>query len=286
VWTWEVPLYFWFGGMAAGSSFVALACDLVGDERSAAVARKVAVAALLPSPSLLVMDLGRPGRFYKMLRVVKPRSPMSMGAWALTLFGHLAAASVGADLLGRRREARALALEALERLARIEVRVDDLRPRGRRARRDRPVRRAVVDDLAGLLEHREAVAAHARGVEVLHQAGRGGPGQADAGGADLAEREQPLAVPVGDEVEVLLARVLDASALDPRVEPLDVDELRAAAVGALRDRPDHVLLAGLTGDGDHLAGLHVGAEADDDVGEATERGVIHPSHLTRGAPCR
>ena len=35
VWTWEVPLYFWFGGIAAGSSFVALACDLAGDEDSA-----------------------------------------------------------------------------------------------------------------------------------------------------------------------------------------------------------------------------------------------------------
>ena len=46
VWTWEVPLYFWFGGMAAGSSFVALACDLAGDERSARVARKVALGAL------------------------------------------------------------------------------------------------------------------------------------------------------------------------------------------------------------------------------------------------
>jgi formate-dependent nitrite reductase membrane component NrfD len=43
-----------------------------------------------------------------MLRVIKPRSPMSMGAWALTAFGGLASAAVGADLLGRRREARAL----------------------------------------------------------------------------------------------------------------------------------------------------------------------------------
>jgi hypothetical protein len=43
-----------------------------------------------------------------MLRIFKPRSPMSMGAWALTLFGNLAAAAVGADQLGRRREARAL----------------------------------------------------------------------------------------------------------------------------------------------------------------------------------
>jgi len=43
-----------------------------------------------------------------MLRIFKPRSPMSMGVWALTAFGNLAAASVGADLLGRRRTAKAL----------------------------------------------------------------------------------------------------------------------------------------------------------------------------------
>jgi formate-dependent nitrite reductase membrane component NrfD len=108
VWTWEVPAYFWFGGIAAGSSFVALACDLAGDEKSAAVARKVALGALGPSPVLLILDLGRPERFYNMLRIFKPRSPMSMGAWALTLFGNLAAGAVGADLVGRRRAARAL----------------------------------------------------------------------------------------------------------------------------------------------------------------------------------
>ena len=106
MWTWEVPLYFWFGGIAAGSSFVALACDLAGDERSAAVARKVALGALAPSPVLLILDLGRPERFVNMLRIFKPRSPMSMGAWALTLFGNLAAAAVGADLLGRRAAAQ------------------------------------------------------------------------------------------------------------------------------------------------------------------------------------
>jgi hypothetical protein len=108
VWTWEVPLYFWTGGMAAGASFVALACDLTGDEDAAAIARKVALAALAPSPALLILDLGRPLRFYNMLRIVKLRSPMSMGAWALTLFGNLAAAAVGADLLGRRAAAKRL----------------------------------------------------------------------------------------------------------------------------------------------------------------------------------
>ena len=108
VWTWEVPLYFWFGGMAAGSSFVALACDLAGDHRSARIARRVALAAVLPSPPLLIADLGRPGRFLNMMRIFKPRSPMNLGAWSLVGFSTLAAGAVGADLLGQGRAARRL----------------------------------------------------------------------------------------------------------------------------------------------------------------------------------
>jgi formate-dependent nitrite reductase membrane component NrfD len=108
VWTHEVPIYFWFGGIAAGSAFVALACDLAGDHRSAATARKVALGALMPSPPLLIMDLGRPARFANMLRLVKPRSPMNMGAWALTAFGAIGSAAVAADQLKLRRPARIL----------------------------------------------------------------------------------------------------------------------------------------------------------------------------------
>jgi formate-dependent nitrite reductase membrane component NrfD len=106
VWTWEVPLYFFFGGVASGSAFVALACDAAGDERSAAVARKVTLAAIAPCPVLLIGDLGRPRRFLHMLRIFKVRSPMSMGAWCLTAFSGTASAAVGADLLRRPREAR------------------------------------------------------------------------------------------------------------------------------------------------------------------------------------
>jgi formate-dependent nitrite reductase membrane component NrfD len=106
VWTWEVPLYFWFGGLAAGSSFVALACDLAGDRRSARWARLVSLAAVLPCPPLLIADLGRPLRFLNMMRVFKPRSPMSMGAWCLVGFSTGAAASVAADVVGRDRAAR------------------------------------------------------------------------------------------------------------------------------------------------------------------------------------
>jgi hypothetical protein len=108
VWTWEVPLYFWLGGIASGSSFVALGADLVGDERSAEMARRVTLGAAIPCAPLLVMDLGRPERFLHMMRIFKPRSPMSMGAWCLAAFSSAAGAAVTADLLGRRREARAL----------------------------------------------------------------------------------------------------------------------------------------------------------------------------------
>jgi hypothetical protein len=73
VWTWEVPLYFFFGGVASGSSFVALACDAAGDERSAAIARKVTLAATVPCAPLLILDLGRPLRFLHMLRIFKLR---------------------------------------------------------------------------------------------------------------------------------------------------------------------------------------------------------------------
>jgi formate-dependent nitrite reductase membrane component NrfD len=108
VWTWEIPLYFWLGGVASGSAFTALACDAAGDHRSAAIARKVALGAVAPAPLLLIGDLGRPTRFLNMLRIIKPRSPMNMGAWCLVAFSGTAALAVGADLARRPRIARTL----------------------------------------------------------------------------------------------------------------------------------------------------------------------------------
>jgi formate-dependent nitrite reductase membrane component NrfD len=106
VWTWEVPVYFWVGGIASGSAFVALAADLAGDEWSAAVARKVALGAVAPAPLLLIVDLGRPGRLLNMLRIFKPRSPMSTGVWCLVAFSVAGTGAVALDLLGRRRAAK------------------------------------------------------------------------------------------------------------------------------------------------------------------------------------
>jgi hypothetical protein len=62
----------------------------------------------VPCAPLLVSDLGRPERFLHMLRILKPRSPMSMGAWCLAAFSSSAGMAAGADLLSRHRAARAL----------------------------------------------------------------------------------------------------------------------------------------------------------------------------------
>ena len=108
VWSWEVASYFWVGGVASGSAFVAAACDVAGDHRSAAIARKVALGAVAPAPLLLIGDLGRPERFLNMMRIFKPRSPMNMGAWCLVAFSGTAALAVGADVARQPKAARAL----------------------------------------------------------------------------------------------------------------------------------------------------------------------------------
>ncbi|MBA3416865.1 MAG: polysulfide reductase NrfD, partial [Chloroflexia bacterium] len=89
-WGWLIVAYFFLGGIAGGAQVIASLSGLVGGKRSAGVtrlARYVSFAAFLPCPPLLVFDLGRPARFLQMLRVVKLRSPMSVGSWTLVAFG-------------------------------------------------------------------------------------------------------------------------------------------------------------------------------------------------------
>jgi len=107
LWKWQVATYFWLGGMASGTAFVALACDAAGDHRSAAIARKVALGVVAPGPLLLIDDLGRPERFLNMTRIFKPRSPMNTGSWCLVAFSSSGALAVAADLVRRPKIARA-----------------------------------------------------------------------------------------------------------------------------------------------------------------------------------
>lgn len=88
VWTWEVPLYFFVGGLSGMAALLAAAAWLTGaGEAVVRPALWLAFAGAVVSPVLLILDLGRPSRFLNMLRVFKWRSPMSVGAWALALWG-------------------------------------------------------------------------------------------------------------------------------------------------------------------------------------------------------
>jgi hypothetical protein len=88
VWTWEIPLYFFMGGLAGMSAVIASGAAIFHHVDLARTALWIAaIAGAVLSPILLIMDLGRPRLFLNMLRVFKHRSAMSMGAWILTVFG-------------------------------------------------------------------------------------------------------------------------------------------------------------------------------------------------------
>ena len=87
VWTWEIPIYFFVGGLGGMSAVIALGALLFHHLDVARTAMWVAAFASVLSPVLLILDLGRPRLFINMLRVFKPQSAMSMGAWILAAFG-------------------------------------------------------------------------------------------------------------------------------------------------------------------------------------------------------
>src|SRR5438034_3003289 len=87
VWTWEIPVYFFIGGLAGMAALIAWIALIFHHGDLARAAMWVAAIGAVLSPILLTMDLGRPRLFINMLRVFKYRSPMSVGAWVVFFFG-------------------------------------------------------------------------------------------------------------------------------------------------------------------------------------------------------
>lgn len=90
-WTWQIPVYFWIGGIGAGTHLFSTVAQLLGHEDAALkrASRYTVLVTMLLSPILLIWDLGRPERFYNMMRILKLRSPMSTQSWSLLMFGNL-----------------------------------------------------------------------------------------------------------------------------------------------------------------------------------------------------
>ncbi len=121
-WSWLIVFYFFFGGLAGGCYFLASLIDLVGRSQARPLARLgyyVAFPCIIVSGLLLTFDLYRPLRFWHMLiesntyrPMFKPWSPMSVGSWALFIFGIFSFAS----FLGALAEENRLAWTAGRRL--------------------------------------------------------------------------------------------------------------------------------------------------------------------------
>ena len=96
-WRWLIILYFFLGGLAAGSYFLAAMIDMFGRVEDRPLARLgyyLALPLVVVCGILLIVDLTRPLRFWHMLierntfePMFKIWAPMSIGSWALMLFG-------------------------------------------------------------------------------------------------------------------------------------------------------------------------------------------------------
>jgi formate-dependent nitrite reductase membrane component NrfD len=87
----DIAGYFFLGGLAGASSLVAAGAHITRRQDLARAMKVASTAAAGLSGAALVHDLGRPGRFFNMLRVFKPTSPMSVGSWLLVGYSPLSA---------------------------------------------------------------------------------------------------------------------------------------------------------------------------------------------------
>lgn len=102
-WHWLIVFYFFLGGIASGSYVIAALLDLFGrpeDRPAARLGYLVSFPALALCPPFLILDLDRPERFWHLFLMsqrpglmFKWWSPISIGSWALLLFGAFATAA-------------------------------------------------------------------------------------------------------------------------------------------------------------------------------------------------
>ena len=100
-WGWMVSGYMSIAGLAGSAQILATAADLAGGGKYAVIVRNgryLAVAGVAIGAPLLIADLRTPQRFYNMLRIFRPTSPMSVGTYVLVGFGACSAMLAAAQL--------------------------------------------------------------------------------------------------------------------------------------------------------------------------------------------
>ncbi len=90
-WEWYyIAMYFYIGGVSAGAYFIGSLLELLGKEKLRQVSKTayyIAFPLILVTPILLIADLGSPFRFWRLFSYMNTTSPLSVGTWALLVFG-------------------------------------------------------------------------------------------------------------------------------------------------------------------------------------------------------
>ena len=96
-WGWNVITYLFLGGIMGGTGLITMLAgrsSIPADRRLSRTAKFASLALAAINPPLLISHLGRPERFLNMLRIVKFKSPMSLGVWGLVLYSGAAGGNV------------------------------------------------------------------------------------------------------------------------------------------------------------------------------------------------
>ena len=107
VWTPEIGVYFFLGGLSSSAFSIARLADRLGRGRyrnATKVGTAIAALTALPCAPLLIWDLGDRKRFHHMLRIWKPSSPMNLGSWTLTVYTLMGGVAALREFLRVRRQ--------------------------------------------------------------------------------------------------------------------------------------------------------------------------------------
>ncbi len=89
IWHWQIPLYLFLGGLAAGILFFAGLFTVLGKEKEMETTVKWATfivpGALIVGLLALFLDLKHQAYFWQLYTIVRIQSPMSWGAWTLMI---------------------------------------------------------------------------------------------------------------------------------------------------------------------------------------------------------
>ena len=96
-WEWPIGVYFWLGGIGGGSALLAAGAQATSNKPLLRATRLTSIMAAGLGSGFLILDLGRPERFYNMFRVFKASSPMNMGSWLLGGFSGAAAVAAASE---------------------------------------------------------------------------------------------------------------------------------------------------------------------------------------------